>query len=219
MFTQDDHVIFSASDLINYLGCRHATFLDLRHLGRPGPTADPDPTEELLKKKGIEHEQQHLACLEKQGKQIVRIDPYSTIEQRVAQTLSAMAQAVEVIYQGALSEVPWMGYSDFLMRADGPTRFGTYGYEVADTKLARSPQPKHLIQLCVYSRLVAAVQERLPARVHLVMGNAQQMSWPLTDFLYYSNLAQRRLERFAATPPAESVAEPCPHCAYCRWNE
>src|SRR5947207_5964580 len=208
MFTQGDCVIFSASDLINYLGCRHATFLDLRQLGQPGPTGDPDPTEELLKKKGIEHEQRHLACLEEQGKQIVRIDPYSTIEQRVGQTLSAIVQGVEVIYQGALSGVPWMGYADFLMRVDSPTRLGQYGYEITDTKLARSPQPKHLIQLCVYSRLLGAVQESLPARVHLVMGNAQHVSWPLMDFLCYSDLAQRRLERFAAPPPSHSTGEP-----------
>jgi predicted RecB family nuclease len=49
-----------------------------------------------------------------------------------------------------------MGYADFLMGVDGPSALGSTGYEVTDTKLACSPQPKHLIQLRVYSRLLGA---------------------------------------------------------------
>jgi hypothetical protein len=66
MFTQG-RVIFSATDLINYLGCQHATFLDLAHLGQPGPAVETDATEELLKKKGIEHEQRYLAFSRDKG--------------------------------------------------------------------------------------------------------------------------------------------------------
>jgi len=91
MFKHDSSQIFSATDLINYLGCQHVTFLDLIHFGQPEPTSTPDATEELLKKKGIDHEQEHLAFLKSQGKQIVIIDPKTNIDQPVAQTLSAMA--------------------------------------------------------------------------------------------------------------------------------
>jgi predicted RecB family nuclease len=219
MFTQADCIVFSATDLINYLGCRHATFLDLAGLGQPTGEVEPDPHGELLKKKGIEHEQEHLASLKNQGKRIAIIDPYSTIDQRVAQTLSAMKDGAEVIYQGALLDMPWMGYADFLMRVNRRTKLGGFGYEVVDTKLARTPQPKHVVQLCVYSRLLGLVQGLLPANLHLVLGDSSQVSLPLSHFLYYAELAQRRIESFAAAPPRESFAEPCGHCGYCRWHD
>ncbi len=95
MFAGPEGVIFSASDLINYLGCRHATFLDLESPGQPEPAAEPDPTGDLLKRKGIEHEQRYLAFLKSQGKQVAVIDPKANIDQRVAQTLSAMSNGAE----------------------------------------------------------------------------------------------------------------------------
>jgi len=219
MFTQADSTVFSATDLINFLGCRHATFLDLADLRRPMVKAESDPTQELLKKKGLEHERKHLAWLTDQGKRVAMIDPYAPIDQRIVQTTAAMADGPDVIYQGALLDVPWMGYADFLVRVKGETRLGPYGYEVVDTKLARTAQPKHVVQLCVYSKLLGLVQEQLPASVHVVLGDSTQLSLPLAHFLYYAQLAQRRLEGFAARPPEESFGEPCGHCTYCRWNE
>jgi predicted RecB family nuclease len=217
MFAQSERVILSATDLNNYLGCRHATFLDLADLGRPRSAVEPDPHLELLQKKGLEHEQKHLASLKEQGRRIAEIDRYSTIDQRIAQTHAAMAEGVDVIYQGALLDAPWMGYADFLVRVDGRTRLGNCAYEVVDTKLARTAQPKHVIQLCVYSRLLGVAQGQLPGNVHLVMGDSTQVSWPLSYFLHYADLAQRRVVAFVAAPPRQSFGEPCAHCGYCPW--
>jgi uncharacterized protein len=218
MFTDAGRIIFSATDLVNYLGCRHATFLDLSNIGDTQAVSDSD-TAELLKTKGIEHERRYLAFLQGQGKYVEIIDPYATIDQRVAQTLSAMHEGVEVIYQGALLSAPWMGYADFLVRVGGKTRLGNFGYEVLDTKLARSPQAKYAIQLCVYSRLLGIVQEQLPNKIHVVLGDTSQVSFPVAQLMYYAERAQRRIEGFVASPPRNSVAEPCSHCGYCRWNE
>jgi uncharacterized protein len=72
MFTQADRVIFSATDLINYLGCRHATFLDLSGLHKK--VSEADPTEELLKRKGLEHEKRYLSYLRDQGSRVAMVD-------------------------------------------------------------------------------------------------------------------------------------------------
>jgi uncharacterized protein len=117
-----------------------------------------------------------------------------------------MQKGVEIIYQGALLNVPWMGYADFLVRVDGKTRLGNFGYEVLDTKLARSPQAKYAIQLCVYSRLLGFVQQQLPNKIHVVLGDSSQVSFLLAQLMYYAERAQRRIESFAASPPGNSVA-------------
>jgi predicted RecB family nuclease len=219
MFAQSDRIILSATDLNNYLGCRHATFLDLAALRQPEATTESDPYLDLLQKKGLEHEQKYLSYLKGQGKRIAEINRDSTIGQRVAQTLSAMAEGHDVIYQGTLFDAPWMGYADFLVRVDQRSHLREYFYEVIDTKLARTARPTHVIQLCVYSKLLGAVQEQLPANIHLVMGDLTQLSLPLTYFLYYVELAQRRIEAFVAAPPRLSFGEPCGHCGYCRWQD
>lgn len=45
--------MFSATDLANYLGCRHAAFLDRRHLDAPVALEAEDPLLALLQEKGL----------------------------------------------------------------------------------------------------------------------------------------------------------------------
>jgi hypothetical protein len=44
----NDQLVFSASDLVTFLGCRHATVLDRPQLDAPVPVAEDDPYLKLL---------------------------------------------------------------------------------------------------------------------------------------------------------------------------
>ena len=74
MKRENGKIILSASDLMKFQGCRHATTLDLQWLDRAGdytgdairPAADSDSAE-LLQKKGDEHERAFLAELRAAG--------------------------------------------------------------------------------------------------------------------------------------------------------
>ena len=63
MRSYNQQLLYSATDLVNFLGCRHASFLDRRQLEDPQPLADPDPYLILLQEKGTEHERAHLEQL------------------------------------------------------------------------------------------------------------------------------------------------------------
>ena len=52
--------IFSASDLVNFMGCGHATVLDVRNLVSPTTFAADDENAVLLQEKGIQHERAYL---------------------------------------------------------------------------------------------------------------------------------------------------------------
>ena len=54
---------------------------------------------------------------------------------------------------------PWRGDADFLIKRDKPSSFGYFSYELLDTKLARTAEPKHIMQLCVYSELLTDLQD------------------------------------------------------------
>ena len=42
------HLLFSATDLVNFLGCRHATYLDLRDLTNPAEIPERDAATVLI---------------------------------------------------------------------------------------------------------------------------------------------------------------------------
>jgi len=210
--------LLSASDLVTFLGCTHASYLDLRHLNEPVEVAGPDDATALIRAKGLEHERSYLAMLKASGRSVVEItgEKLSRAD-RVALTREAMRSGVEIIYQGALTASPWLGYADFLERVDEASSLGPWGYEAGDTKLARSAKPEHVVQLATYSRLIGIEQGRMPAQMHVLLGNNERVSLRVADFAHYQLIAQDRLEAFAARPPIRSTPEPCGHCGVCRW--
>ena len=211
---------YSATDLVNYLGCSHATVLDLRQLAKPVVLAEDDEQAKLLQEKGIEHEKAYLARLRKESLTVAEISDQGSLDTRVAATREAMRDGADVIYQGALFNAPWHGFSDFLLRVNGiASQLGNYAYDVADTKLARTAKPKHVIQLSVYADLLGVAQGIEPPQMHVVLGDGTRVSLRTSDVRHYYGVARERFETFVGAPPALSAAEPCGHCAFCRWAD
>jgi predicted RecB family nuclease len=212
--------LYSASDLLNFLGCPHSTTLDLAALkGRlEGASEDDDAYLDLLRTKGLEHERAFLDKLKAEGRDCIAIDDTLSLADKVAATRAAMRNGAEVIYQGALYLPPWHGYSDFLVRVDTPSKLGRWSYEVIDTKLAQSAKAKHVIQLCIYSSLVGVEQEVLPDNIHIVLGSGVKVTLRLNDYIHYAQHARERFLSFASKPES-TQADPVAHCDVCRWSD
>ncbi len=219
------HALYSATDLLNFLGCDHATALDMQVMadGLARTKGEDDAYLEILKEKGNEHERAYLEKLRAEGKSIVEIsdDPShpTTIEDKAERTRQAMADGAEVIYQGTLIAPGWHGYSDFLFKVAKPSDLGDHSYEVADTKLARTAKPKHVVQLCVYSEMIRLVQGVLPDFAHIVLGDGSKKTVRLHDYIYYCNRARDRFNQFVAKDGNATEAERCPQCNMCHWSE
>jgi hypothetical protein len=69
----DGKLLFSASDLVNFLGCKHATYLDLRNLADEVAIPERDAATVLIFEKGLEHEKRYLAALKARGLPVVEI--------------------------------------------------------------------------------------------------------------------------------------------------
>ena len=157
-------LLLSATDLVAFLECEHLSALDLR-VARGLEVIDQTRTDstELVARKGTEHEQRYLESLIAQQLHVVTIpssiDGAATAAEATAQTEAAMRAGADVIYQAALADGGWRGYADFLERIPRPSpALGDWSYEVIDTKLARRPRPEFIVQLCLYSDLLARVQ-------------------------------------------------------------
>lgn len=211
---------FSASDLMRFKGCRHATALDLRLL-EVGDIKPRDDSAEamLLQQQGDEHELAFLEQLRAEGRSITEIPKDGlSLEQSVELTHAAMAQGADIIFQGALLDGAWGGYTDFLERVERPSVLGDWSYEVVDTKLKRKPDPKHVLQLCLYSDLLAKVQGLAPEAAHLQLGDGSRYTVRLADVSAYARHARSMLEGFGAERPA-TRAEPNAACGLCRWSD
>jgi predicted RecB family nuclease len=212
MHARSGRLGFSPSALNDFVECEHLSALEWAaargELVRP---ERDDPQAELVRRKGEEHEAAHLARLEAEGRGVVRIPSAGAWEERARVTEEAMRAGADVVYQAVLVDPSgWRGVADFVERtADG-------SYEVADTKLARSGRPAHVLQLAFYSEQVGRIQGRLPDLMHVVLGTNERVSYHVRDFDAYYRRLRRRFEAWVAEPPA-TYPYPVRHCQICDW--
>ena len=213
-----DTMLLSASDLMRFMGCRHATTLDLTYLQGRGPQPREDSEDvQLLQKQGDIHEAKYLAKLKAAGTPVVEI-ARGEIAHSAAATREALAEGAEIIFQGAFLSGSWGGWSDFLERVEKPSDLGDFSYEVTDTKLKRKPHPKHVLQLVLYSDLLAKIQGVMPEYAYVQLGDGTRAPLKLADYVHYARAARERLEAFVATPRSTRPI-PCADCALCRWGD
>ena len=210
-------ILYSLSDLATFLGCRHASFLDAESLSASMKVVETCTTDQLLQKKGLEHETAYLQYLKDEGRTVVEIPKNCNLQKHAELTLEAMRSGADVIYQAVFLDAPWCGYADFLLKCDTASALGNFSYEVLDTKLARTAEPNHIIQLCFYSEILAKLQDLRPVDMHLFLGDDKKHSFRMTDFFYYYTRAKQRFEVCIQNLPSDSYPDPCNYCNSCHW--
>ncbi|GLV27391.1 hypothetical protein TomTYG45_38150 [Sphingobium sp. TomTYG45] len=84
--------------------------------------------------------------------------------------------------------------------------------------LKRKAHPKHVLQLVLYSDLLAEIQGVMPERAHVQLGDGTRATLRLADYAHYARGAQAKLEAFVASPePTRPI--PCADCSLCRWAD
>ena len=245
----DGRPVYAATDLVGYLACAHRFALE--RAAMHGLVAKPmrnDPTIELVARRGLEHERRYLADLHTEGRRVVEItrdgsriapltdasapvpwDAGAELRAAADETLAAMRDGADVIYQGTFFDGTWRGHADFLLRVEHApgepdSAFGAWHYEVADTKLARHVKASAILQICSYVDLLTAIQVRRPALLHVVLGGRSRRREALRvdDFMAYYRRVREAFEAAADTgtpvyPPTGTYPEPVEHCDVCRW--
>jgi uncharacterized protein len=223
MQTIGGRFVYSASDLNNYLECRHLTQLDrlvaLKEQTRP---PEKDAMTALIARKGLEHERRYLERLLEVdgGVEIFEASGDNTIaglHEAEARTIRAMEQGVQHIYQATFFDGTFLGHADFLRRIPVPCARWAWSYEVIDTKLALHPKPYFLIQLCNYSQHLSRIQGTAPEFGYIVLGSGEQARFRLNDYAaYYRHVKTSFLESVEAG--LDVYPTECAHCSICPWN-
>jgi predicted RecB family nuclease len=213
---------FSASDLVGHLDCHHLTALDAA-VAR-GTATKPkiwDPVLETLVERGRAHERQYVESLKQSGLSVVEIEGGGVTAGQVDQTLAAMRSGADVIYQGAFIQGGWSGRADILRRVEVPSALGSWSYEVTDTKLARETKGATVLQLSLYSEMLAAVQGRMPEHMYVVTPGTdfKPERYRTASFGAYYRRVKDGLASFLGTDSAGTTyPEPNDHCELCAWR-
>lgn len=225
-----EKIQLSPTDLSNHLGCRHLTELNrllaLKEIEKPSWT---DPALAVLAARGDEHEDGYVEHLRGQGLEVAYLKgkfPDATLE--------AMKRGVDVIVQAAFTDdgiasdaasgIHWLGYADILMKVGRPSVFGDWSYEVQDTKLSRNTRGATLLQLSLYSDMLALLQGTEPQFMYVVKPGVTAGHIPyeieqfrFADFRAYYRVAKNALVEVMRARPTDSYPEPVEQCMICRW--
>jgi predicted RecB family nuclease len=222
MRSVDGVIQFSAADLAGHLSCRHLTKLDAA-VAR-GQLEAPkvfDPLLDVLWERGAAHEQNYVEHLEKDGVDVARVNGDGADAMPVDETIHAMRDGRQIIVQGALADGRWSGRTDILRRVDSASALGDWSYEVIDTKLARQTKGGTILQLSLYSELVAKVQGRLPEQMSIVApwSEFQPQVFRTNDYAAYYRLVRQSLEAsLDSETNGDTYPDPKPYCEICRWR-
>lgn len=222
MLKRGNALQLSASDLVGYLNCHHLTHLDA--LVATGALSKPDvwdPSLEVLWERGAAHERAYVDHLRSQGLKIVEIEGVGVSQVQAEQTVMAMRAGAEVIVQGAFLDGVWSGRTDVLLRVPEASALGDWSYEVLDTKLARETKGGTVLQLCLYSDLLASAQGRAPERMYVVTPGCgfEPIPYRTAAYAAYYRQVRTALERsLAVTEGQPTYPNPKDHCDICRWR-
>jgi uncharacterized protein len=221
MQRRDDQLLFSPSDLGNFLACEHLTQLDLTQALEGGRRPSYENAyAELLRSKGEEHERAFVEALRATGRRVVEVglDTARDFEEGARRTAEAMRAGADYVYQAVFLARGWRGIADFLERVERPSALGAWSYHVLDTKLARHPRPEHALQLSFYSQALADTQGLAPDLAYVVLGTRERVAIRLADVTAYF---RRVRERFGAAVAVRTATGPypCHHCSFCDYRK
>ena len=205
--------MINATDFHTYyqlVECPRRLWLDAN---RPDLKAPPSEFDQLLFRKGREHEQAHLATFSEYARPAYRPGDLAA---GAAATARLLSEGTAVIYQGVLMSPDrgLAGIPDFLIR-EGDT------YLVREVKLALNldRHPEIPAQIGLYSHILQTGHGVSVPRGEVLLGNGELV---LLDPIAIGDLVGR-LAAIKATPdePDEAVGwskcQPCAFFDYC-WN-
>lgn len=213
--TASVEIVFSPTDLIRYMGSPFTSWMDRYYLEHPEQLEPDEPSEDqrLIMRSGLEHEAAVLEEFRRNGSDIAEV-ANNDFDKAHAETLAAFESGRAIVYQAALQAGRFQGHADFVeLGEDG-------AYIAWDTKLARSPKPYYIVQLCAYSEMIAEVTGRRPDRFGVILGTRDRAEFLVEDFIHYYRRVQSNMLALqdAFTGSFEDRPEPRPRADHGRWD-
>ena len=228
----DDRLVYSATDLVAFLECRHLANLEraavLRHLKRP---YQDDPVLDRMARRGREYEERFLESLRAQDLRIEEIRPPDTVspagavESEHAATLQAMRDGVDVIYQACCWTTGGWDMPTSCGASRRPATSGRGAMRFGTPSWRGNPQPRPCSRSACTPTCWAPCRDgsRSACTWRWAASSGRTESLRVADFAAYCRLVAREFEAMLDGPepavPVASKPEPVGHCDFCRWSQ
>jgi predicted RecB family nuclease len=166
----------TGTSVYTYLKCPRAVELDCR--GDASQKRAWTEAEELALARGREHEATFVATLG----YACPAYPEGDFTAGAAATEALLRGGAAGVHQGVLLDADCLGIPDLLRREPGASGLGDFHYVVGDVKSSAQPRGDQILQVCFYSRLLAALQGRAPAYGFLVLKDGREERFDPGDF-------------------------------------
>ncbi|MGE3173856.1 MAG: TM0106 family RecB-like putative nuclease [Planctomycetota bacterium] len=201
----------TGTHLYSFAKCPRLAALDLtRERAERRP---PTPWEEFAARRGRDFEDVYVKGLDAVRPQ----HPERDFDAGAAATLALLRQGAPLVHQAVLQDGDRLGLPDLLRRVDGPSALGAHHYEVVDVKTSGRARGDQILQVMFYSRLLAAVQQRMPACGAVVLKDGREERFCTADYDAVTVEVEDELRRLRDDPAA---ARPFRQrgCDTCHWN-
>ena len=130
-------------------------------------------------------------------------------------TREAIERGAKLIYQGALSEEPWLGYPDFILQTGTPQ---ARRFEPEDAKLSRKAKGEHLLQLGIYAELLETLfgTPVQSGAIHVALNEPERFDLRRTRYIL--SRLKRDFELFAGDKARVTKPQPCAACSQCDFK-
>jgi uncharacterized protein len=223
----------TATDLFNYAKCPHRPFMD--YYGDPSQKVTIHPLVKLLWESGVQYEAKIIASLKGQhpDKTFCAIwknedRSFANAQADNSDTLAAMREGYDYIYQGVLISGDMGGRPDLLVKTNGTSDFGDYHYSPMDIKLARvedswsngdeKPKSDQELQVRFYGGLLEKVQGSRPQCGYIYKTKSRILKIDLSKPNDYYTKSLAALTEYHRNCEAKTEPALCSNCKMCEWK-
>ena len=220
MEIKKNKIIYSPTDLNNYVACKYIIKNDLsaKDLGLKKKVKSADL--KLRIEYGNEHEKKYFKVLSQKCKKTIKIDPEQPKNKKYEETITAIKSGYDVIHKAYLLHDNFGGEVDFLVKIKSKSRLGDFSYEIYDTKITKTLKPKHVLQITAYSFLLSKIQGLIPKEMYLVDGKSLVNSFNVNEFIDYFLFTKENFENYLTKVLKEKMyPEKCSFCGICDWED
>ena len=222
MYQKNNQWVYSPTDLVTFMRSPFELWMNRAVKLKPELELLRDAEDEALKalqQKGYQHEGEvFVALTDSASSKVIDIDTFP-VHERHAETIQAMQQGFDVIYQASLSLEPFAGKADFLIKVDTPSKLGDYSYEVWDSKLAFSLKPYFIIQLCCYAQMIEQIQGVLPENIGVMLGDKTEVTVRTADYYYYYLALKDKFLKAQASFDLNQIPDPFESTDHGSWSD
>ncbi|MFH1829893.1 MAG: TM0106 family RecB-like putative nuclease [Pseudomonadota bacterium] len=220
----------TATDLYNFKKCPYRPYMDYN--GDSSLKVEIHPLVKLLWESGVQYEAKVIESFKRDhpDQPFQAISPESPASEKLAQeTIKAMEEGIDIIYQGVLMSGNKLGRPDLLLKTNGDSSFGSHHYYPMDIKLTRVDATwddgnekttiEQFWQVYFYGDLLASAQNKRPEKGYIYKTKSRILSVPLYKPPANYEWALNQLENylnghaFGAEPIINS------NCAMCEWKK